>query len=348
MIYILLCFALTVALTQLFAWVAPYAGLIDRPDSRKRHDGNIPLVGGIAIFVSVFTLVMLNTSEFPVAPMLLGLSLLLVMLGVLDDLVNLQVGLRVVVQLIIASAMVMLMDVRIETIGSLFGSQPIQLGAFTSPVFTVLCVVGVINAINMIDGLDGLSGAILLVSFVTLAVIASRAGSDHAQFLFCLCAALTGFLVHNARVFRRKAAVFLGDSGSMFLGLILVWAFVELSQGETPAMTAVSAGWVFGLPLIETVVLMVGRVADRKSPFEAGRDHLHHKLIDAGFSTNKAVGFMLTLHVVMAGVGFVFAESTQSEAALFWLFVAITVLYFVSIRYGYEVWKSKNRRVKES
>jgi UDP-GlcNAc:undecaprenyl-phosphate GlcNAc-1-phosphate transferase len=283
--------------------------------------------------------------EFP--SLLIGLCFILVLLGIGDDLNDLSASFRVLVQIIVGTIMAVMMDVRIENIGSIVGGEPVQLEGVASVVFTVLCVVGVINAINMIDGLDGLCGSILLVSFGVLAVLAYQAGSDIAGLLFSVCAALLAFLIFNARVFKERATVFMGDSGSMFLGLILVWVLVEMTQGQTPVLSAVSAGWIFGLPLLETVAVMIGRMVDKKSPFTAGRDHLHHKLLDAEFSVKQTVAIMVAVHASIVAIGFVFAKDAASETVLFWLFVFITVLYFLLLRNGYALWRSRARQIKQ-
>ena len=329
----LLCLCLIPAIEKL----APNLGLLDRPNTRKHHIGDVPLVGGIAIFTSIAT-VSLITGTAVVPPTLLILSFAMLLLGTVDDLITLSVRFRLLVQISIAGAMVSFGDIRIETIGSIFGGEVVQLNDSLAFVFTVMCVVGVVNAINMIDGLDGLAGSILLLSFAALGLIAFEHSAVSTFQLFAISGCLAAFLVYNNGVFRTKARIFLGDAGSMMLGLMLVWYFVELSQGSTSVLNTVCAGWIFGLPLLETISVMAGRLIDGRSPFDAGKDHLHHRLRRAGFSVNGTVAIMLLMHSALLLVGIYFSIRPGTDAVLFWSFLVVIALHFVIGRYLLENW----------
>ena len=329
--------------------IAPRVGLVDKPTQRKQHTGHVPTVGGIAIFISLlFASLMPGVQEAP--PVLLILCFSILVLGCLDDIQSLSARFRLLAQIIVALVLVLLSDIRIETIGGIFGTEAVRFEGAASIAFTVVCAVGVINAINMIDGLDGLSGSILLASFSALALLANNAGSFHqAGYLACIAACLLAFLCYNNRVFRPKARIFLGDAGSMMLGLMLLWYFVELSQDANPAMSAVSAGWIFGLPLVDTVTVMVGRIMDKRSPFDAGRDHMHHRLRRAGFSVNATVLVMVSIHTALVLIGLFFASRTHADIPLFWGFVVLTVVHFCVSRfilesYGAKVVNAFNKR----
>ena len=311
--------------------LAPGLGLVDHPCDRKQHDGQVPLVGGLAIFCAIaITSLVFEQSHFS-STMILG-GLLLILLGITDDVKNLSARFRLAVQFAIASLMFFYGDMRIENIGPILGSTDTQFSGPASYLFTVFCTIGVINAINMIDGLDGLSGSLLLASFLALGALGFAAGRADASALFIIAGCLVSFLAYNNRVFRAKARIFLGDSGSMFLGLVLMWYFVKMTQGETPALASVSAGWIFGLPLMDTISVMLGRLIDKTSPFTAGRDHMHHRLRRAGFSVNFCVAIMLSLHMSLAAVGITFAHSTEAQPVLFWFFAVLTMVHFLVSR----------------
>ncbi|MFK8078842.1 MAG: MraY family glycosyltransferase [Granulosicoccus sp.] len=333
----MLCLAVIPVLERL----APTVGLVDRPTERKQHVGNVPMVGGIAIFISlVAAFFMLGIYVVP--PVLIALSLIIVVLGTIDDVQTLSARFRLLAQILVSLALVLFGDIRIESIGGIFGSEAVRFDGATSVVFTVMCAVGVINAINMIDGLDALSGSILFLSFTALALLAVGAGlHDQASFLFCVSGCLFAFLAYNNRIFRPKARIFLGDAGSMMLGLMLVWYFVDLSQGGAMALSAVSAGWIFGLPLIETVSVMVGRIVEKRSPFDAGRDHMHHRLRRAGFSVNGTVFIMVSMHTLLVLIGVFFASTSHADGLLFWGFVVLTVSHFAVSRYLLEPYGAK-------
>lgn len=318
------CAGLIVVLEAL----APTLGLTDKPSARKRHIGEIPLIGGIAMFGTIAIMgVFFNPSHFPSVLVIIGS--ILVLLGMVDDIHNLSARFRLLVQVVVVSALFFLGDMRIETIGNLFFGAEVHLNQWASYGFTVICAIGVINAINMIDGLDGLAGSILLVSFMALGAVAVANDSPHAPFIFMLTSCLVAFLAFNNRLFRRKARIFMGDAGSMFLGLVLVWYFVKLTQSPDPSLTPISAGWIFGLPLIETVSVMIGRIVEKRSPFDAGRDHMHHRLRSAGFTVNMAVGTMLVAHTLLVTVGVAFSRSEAMGPYLFWGFVALTIIHFL-------------------
>ncbi len=310
---------------------APSLGLVDHPTDRKQHEGQIPLIGGLAIFCAIAITSLFFEQSHLSSTLILG-GLLLIVLGIVDDVKNLSARFRLLVQFVIASLMFFHGDMRIESIGPILGSTETHFNGPASYLFTVFCTIGVINAINMIDGLDGLSGSLLLTSFLALAAIGMMAGRADSTALFVISGCLVSFLAYNNRVFRAKARIFLGDSGSMFLGLALTWYFVKMTQGEIPAMSAVSAGWIFGLPLMETISVMLGRLIDKRSPFTAGRDHMHHRLRRAGFSVNSCVAIMLFMHLSLVAVGITFAHSTAAHPVLFWLFVLLTVVHFLISR----------------
>lgn len=290
-------------------------------------------MGGAAIFCALALGALLSGGDIA-SPLLLALCLVMLTLGMVDDFTDLSARSRFLVQIGAASVMVIVGDIRIENLGPLFGTQDIVLSGPSYVIFTVLCTVGVINAVNMIDGLDGLAGSILLISFTSLAALAAINGdASSAQTLFVISGSLVAFLWYNSRLVRPRAVIFMGDSGSMFLGLVLAWFFVDLTQSSNPALTPVAAGWILGLPLMETVVVMIGRIVDRKSPFSAGRDHLHHKLTSAGLSANLSVLTMSVIHALLVCVGIVYSKSVSFEAILFWVFVSFVLVHFAMSRY---------------
>ncbi len=309
-------------------------GLTDKPDNRKKHIGEIPLTGGLAIFLALVFAELAAPGEL-MPPMLFGLCFVLVILGLVDDYKNLSARCRLYFQVAVATLMVVLADVRIESLGALFGGSDVQFGYVASLLFTVMCTVGVINAINMIDGLDGLSGSLLAVTLSSMGVLAMANGNtDTALTLFSISGCLLAFLFYNSRVIRERATVFLGDSGSMMLGLVLVWYLVDMTQGTDPAISTVAAGWLFGLPLMDTVAVMMGRVIEKRSPFEAGRDHLHHRLRSRNLSVGSVVLTMLAMHCALVLVGTVNAATTENDTWLFWAFVILVIVHFaISKRY---------------
>ena len=320
-------FTVCISLILLFDRVAPKLGIVDKPSVRKLHKGNIPLIGGLAIFFA-FALVSIMLTQHQSQLILLALGLTLVLLGSLDDVFDLNAYFRMIIQAVVALLMVFAGGLTINTVGDLTGFGPAVFSPTLAIIFTVVCTLGVINSVNMIDGMDGLAGTILLISFCALGVIAALHGDGRsAKVLLILVGAIVAFLCFNSRVFVDSARIFMGDSGSMFLGFTFCWFLIKLTQGDAPALSAVAAGWIFGLPLADTISVMVKRIRERRSPFDAGRDHIHHMLLDSGFTVNQTLLIMGSAHLllVLAGVSLVF--NAALEPVYFWAFVVLVVLH---------------------
>ncbi len=308
-------------------------GLLDRPCERKKHEGLVPLVGGIAMFTAFSISTILLFPHWSSLVMVL-IALLVVSLGVLDDIHGLQTRKRFLVQMLAAVAMVYVGGVQISQLGNLFGDGVVQFGGFFALIFTVFATVGVINAMNMVDGSDGLAGSLALISFLALAYVAYSAGDlKSANMILVIIGALFAFLLFNIRLFGLAARVFMGDAGSMFIGLLLAWFFISLSQGDKPSLSAVSAGWIFGLPLLDISAVMTRRLFEGRSPFTAGRDHIHHLLIDHGYSVNKTLSIIVVLHLLFVSLGLIANNQPGWDPALFWLFVILVACHLVYTRH---------------
>lgn len=321
-------------LTSVFAIyiVKPIAvriGLVDKPGGHKAHDAHVPLVGGLAIFLAVGL-------AWVLAPRL-GLSTinsvfaaaggLLFFVGLLDDRLQLSVRIRFAVQ-IVAAGLLIYSNVVIVDVGYLFGDEPFALGWFAIPV-TVFATVGAINALNMIDGMDGLAGCVSLVSFTLLTVVAFM-GSNLLQILILLCVlgGLLGFLVFNMPwPGRSRAHIFMGDAGSTLLGFLLAFSLIVLSQGQQRAMAPVTALWIFAVPLLDTLGVMLRRVWLGRSPFAADRGHIHHLLLDAGFRVRHAVVLIAAFQGVCGAVGLALDVGGAPELLSLCLFVALFSVY---------------------
>ena len=312
----------------LLVTIAAPLGLMDSPDARKQHLGDVPAVGGLAVYVSVFLGVTIAGSG-PSVYMPLVIGGILVITGLFDDKYGLSALLRLPIQAMAAVLMMQFGGIGIESVGSIWGAQAIVFTGLAVTVFTIICTVGVINSINMIDGIDGLSGSVMLLTFLPLAYLSWSAGENELTvLLISFLSSILAFLYFNARIFRPTAKVFLGDTGSMLLGFVLVWTLIKLTQGPGAVLSPVAAGWIFGLPLVDTVSVMVGRLLAKRSPFSADRTHLHYRLIDSGLSVNQAVATIMLIHSVFIIVGLLSNAATIFEPILFWSFTLIVVLHY--------------------
>jgi len=325
-----LIWALSVAFgaTCLLLWVLrPLAlriGLVDLPGGRKFHQGNIALIGGVAMFSALaFSTLLLGPPLGGLRTFFAG-SLLLLIVGILDDFDELPTWSRFVAQVLAALMMVWWGGVQVTDLGAITGAGNVALGYWAVP-FTIFATIGVINAWNMSDGLDGLAGGLALVAFLMLGSIAMSAGRvTEGQLLFLLAGVVGAFLLFNIRFPRRpQALVFMGDAGSMFLGFALAWFAISLSQGEDRAMTPVTALWILALPLIDAVSILIRRLSGRRGPFRAAHDHLHHILLSHGFSVNSTVSFMLVLAIGTGALGLLAFYRGLGEHLLFYGFLVL-------------------------
>lgn len=295
------------ALLFLLFPVASHTGLLDAPCARKRHRGNVPLIGGLAIAISLLS-VWLYYFEWNLTLLSLVIaSLLMVSTGVLDDRFDLSVRLRIIMQLLAASIIVVGGGIEINSLGNLFGLGEIELGAF-SGVFTVLAIMTAMNAYNMVDGIDGLLGGLSLVAFMGITALAWLTGMA-VPFVFAVSFvfALIPFLVRNLQSHDSKLQkVFMGDAGSMFIGLSIVWLLALLTNPalnesfylrsrlvfdfvEIQTIRPVAVLWLITIPLMDMLGIMVRRVSKGQNPFKPDRNHLHHIFMRAGFSSREAL-----------------------------------------------------------
>ncbi|TMV05997.1 MraY family glycosyltransferase [Brucella haematophila] len=313
----LLAFVLSVAFCIGFRELAREWYLIDIPDDRKRHDGAVPLCGGIAIFLAfaiAASIVQGTSDQANILQLLPGLALVLVT-GVLDDRFNLPVMPRLSAQLLAAALIIGMAGIERLSLGMNIALPSTGLTAesgtifLAGPLFLLLAltfIVGLINAVNMSDGVDGLAGASSAAAFFWLAVIGFDFGQHRLGLqTLALAAACLGFLVFNMRHrWRMKASLFLGDGGSTLLGAALAGTSLILASGE-PAIAFPVLLWVVAVPVIDTLSLIIRRLAVRRSPFSADRQHLHHLLMDAGLSCGQTAMAVMALNLLAGAVAYI-------------------------------------------
>jgi UDP-GlcNAc:undecaprenyl-phosphate GlcNAc-1-phosphate transferase len=288
-----------VAVATLAPMLVPVAvrlGLVDHPGGRKDHAVPTPVHGGLVILLAMIASSVLFhdlASSAMIAFFLAGGLLLLV--GVMDDLWDLNWKYRIGAQMAAALVMIYMGGVSVQQLSDVVGVQALSLGWLAVPA-TVFVVVGMINALNMADGVDGLAGGQALVSLLLFLFFALYAGNiATAERLLAVAAAVLGFLVWNIRrPGLPRAMLFLGDAGSMLLGFVIAWTAVRLTQNPEHPVSPVLGPWTIALPLIDCCSLILRRRRHGGSPFKADRDHLHHIFLDAGFTaTQVAVGAMI-------------------------------------------------------
>ncbi len=273
-------------------------GFVDIPDERKVHSFPIPRLGGVAIWLCTlltFVILVLLSFDYPnghgLSGILLGGSLMFI-LGLVDDVYNLNPKFKLFIQLS-AALVAFLLGVKIELIQNPFGST-ILLGMLSLPI-TIIWLVAVSNAMNFIDGVDGLAGTVSTISAITLCVVALS--TQPAQPIAALVAAILagsvmGFLLFNFN----PAKIFMGDSGALFAGFTLA-ALSVTGVLKTVAVTIILPVFILAAPIMDICFSVSRRVISKKDPFKADADHIHHKLLKAGFSHNKTVLVFITIAI---------------------------------------------------
>ncbi len=341
LLYFLTAATSTLFLLYILQPIAVRIGLVDRPRGHKHHQGEIPLVGGLAMFggfwITVFLLDIAcpNKLSFGVA------SSLLIIIGAWDDCQPLSTWIRLIVQCAAALVMIMGGGVIIENLGNILGFGEILLERWLAIPFTVIAIVGVINATNMIDGLDGLAGSLVALLFLCLIALTASANlASYHLISFILLATIISFLIFNFPLSARKQAkLFIGDSGSMFLGLVVAWFLILLSQKPHNTLAPVIALWLFAIPLFDTVNLLLRRMALGSSPFDSGRDHLHHILLLMGYSSRQTLSIIIAFACLSSLIGLFGRYMDFPQTLLFYGFMGLFAGYcYVT----YHIWLGFN------
>ncbi|GGA98824.1 UDP-N-acetylglucosamine--undecaprenyl-phosphate N-acetylglucosaminephosphotransferase [Agarivorans gilvus] len=304
--------------------------LVDVPNERKVHVGAVPLIGGISVYIGfILSLQVMNyANQFSLHYFVLA-SAGILLVGIADDKCDLSVRVRMFCQLMAASVMMFASGQKIDSLGNILLFGDIHLYWFATP-FTYLAIVGAINAFNMVDGIDGLIGGLTFSSMFSLAVLFYANGDTaHTWVALALLMSLIPYLLFNlARADNpKRTKIFMGDAGSMFIGLTVVWLLAIGSQGENKAFQPVTALWVIAIPLMDMLSVMIRRIRKGTSPFKAGRDHLHHIFMRAKFSSRQTLSIITALSFVFSAIGIGMDLLNVPEWFMFISFIILFLVY---------------------
>ena len=260
-------------------------------------------------------------------------TILLQLLMLFDDLWGLKAITRLAIQSICTGGLIYFSGIYIESLGNLLGFGEIILGSWGIP-FTIFCVVGMVNAFNMIDGLNGLCASLCLICF---AAIIYMINADSIPSLFPLIlpiGAIVGFLMYNLGVLGNQRTVFLGDNGSNALGFMCAWILVYFSSVYDSNFAPITALWFVAIPFFDAVGVMSSRAIKGIMPLRAGRDHLHHRLLDFGLSSNTIYIVLLVASTVFASIGYMLNYSfPDSHYVSFFAFLILWSCYYFVTRF---------------
>lgn len=320
---------LSCVLTPLVKLVAKKIGAMDVPkDNRRMHTTPIPRMGGLAIFAGFLASVLIfGKIDQELQAILLG-AVIIVVMGVLDDVITLPAIPKFLVQ-ILAAVIVVLNGCRIEHF------MGITLPAWLSYGATVVWIVAITNAINFIDGLDGLAAGVSAISAGTMLVVALMLVPDptavsSALLLAALVGACIGFIPYNFN----PATIFMGDTGSNMLGFILASVSVY-GLFKTYAVISFAVPFlVLGLPIFDLCFAVIRRVSKGQSPMHADRGHVHHRLIDMGFSQKQAVAISYMLSALLGLSAVVLTDSGEVQALIFLAAILVVGAIGVALIFG--------------
>ncbi len=309
--------------------VAVNIGLVDRPNLRKTHAVEMPLIGGIAMVIGLALSSLLLPISLEIYRILFFVIGLLAIVGVLDDHQDIAPKTKFVAQFIAAIILVSGENISVHHIGDILNmGDPIYLSTFKYPL-TIIAVVGVINAFNMVDGLDGLAGGLALTALLSISALLLLGGANDEMYLLLIVATvILTFLFFNVEWFLgQKRQVFMGDAGSMFIGLIVVYALLKASLGDKPPVRVTAAPWIIGLPLLDLIGVLVLRILKKSPVYLPDRLHIHHVLLDWGMGKSSVLFFLLTIQILFCMVGVFGSINFWPDVYMFWGAIGILGLY---------------------
>ena len=316
------------ACTPLVRRFAVKINAVDVPkDNRRMHKTPIPRIGGIAIFAGFMSsMIIFGEINSEMKWILLG-GLVIAALGIIDDLYALPALVKLVGQ-VVAAIIPVLNDVVIQNLTNPFATDGnLSLGIWGAPI-TVLWIVAITNAVNFIDGLDGLAcgvSAIASISMFVTAYFIPESPLTVTLAMAALAGSCLGFLPFNMN----PAKIFMGDTGSMFIGYIFAACSVQGLFKMHAVISFAVPFVVLAIPLADMVFAVIRRVAKGKSPFSADRGHIHHKLIDMGLDQKQSVLILYCLNIVFGVISVLMA--TTGESKLIILALSVTVAFFVAV-----------------
>ena len=326
---LLLALIVSFLATPLVRRLAFKIGAVDVPrDSRRMHDHPIPRLGGLAIFLGFLVSVLAYAEiDIEMQGILIG-AVIIVVLGIADDIHSLPAKFKFVVQ-IIAALCAALHGVAMEVINNpnIFSDNEYWvLGGWGIPI-SVIWIVAITNAVNFIDGLDGLADGISTIGALTMLILALILG-EHEISLVCgaLVGACVGFLPYNLN----PARIFMGDTGSTFLGFILACVSIQGLFKYYAVISFLVPFIILGLPIFDTASAIIRRLLKGQSPMVADRSHIHHKLIDMGLNQKQAVSTLYIVSGVLGLSAVLLATSGGAKTALFIL--ALVICAVVAVR----------------
>lgn len=323
---LVLAFVASILLTPVVKAIAFRVGAVDRPNYRKVHARIMPRLGGLAIFgaflIAYFILQPVDSDNPLAAPFIIGGAVMIIITGVLDDMFEITAKAKLLGQLI-AAGIVVYGGLQIEFINLPFGGA-LDFGYFSIPL-TILWIVGITNAINLIDGLDGLAAGVSTIALITLSGMALIKGD---MFVFSMAAILAassaGFLIYNFH----PAKIFMGDTGALFLGY-MISVLALLGFKNITVISLIIPVIMLGVPISDTFFAIVRRWRLKQPLSAPDKSHLHHCLLNVGFTHRQTVLIIYALAAMFGLAALIFSQATVWGAILLVAVMLVAIELFV-------------------
>ncbi|RMZ59598.1 undecaprenyl/decaprenyl-phosphate alpha-N-acetylglucosaminyl 1-phosphate transferase [Chryseobacterium nematophagum] len=342
----ILAFTLSLCLIPLMRMVAQKIKLVDTPNSRKVHQSAIPLIGGLAIGIIVLILMFVSGEKSwkEIVPIIIT-SYIMLLVGTLDDKKDLKALYKLVIQLSV-STIIASCGIRIVSLYGLFGIYEINI--YMQYILTILIITTTVNAFNLIDGIDGLAGGVAGIGFGLFFIISVIQGNfSLARIGILFVGSIVAFLRYN---FSQKNKIFLGNSGSLFLGYLLICLGIYITRFDNNT-NSFPYGiffilFVFTIPVIDSVRVYLDRVLRGKSPFKADKTHIHHHLLQLGLSHRRITLNFVLINIFTFIIQYVFFENYSIYAFLISLFVFISIFKIIKVMNLFVTWKKNIRELE--
>ena len=307
----IIAYLLGIFIVPVVIYFSKKAGLVDVPNERKIHHGQISRLGGIAVWVSVMLtfLLLVLLSYYPKGVGLSGIIVggsLMFLLGLIDDIFCLDAKFKLFIQIAIAS-MVILLGVRIDELYIPWMNSPFELGLWSYPI-SLLGIVGISNATNFKDGIDGLAGSIVTIGCIAIGIVSfvvTPPSPISALVAFILMGAMLAFLTFNYN----PAKIFMGDSGALYAGFLLATLSITGIMKNSSSAVMYLPFIILAVPILDVAFSSIRRIMKGSSPFVADSEHIHHKLLHHGCSQDKVVLILATFAMGCAIISILIAGS---------------------------------------
>lgn len=324
LIIIVTTFIFTVLLVPIIKKISLHIGAVDKPNERRVNKVNMPNLGGLAIFSGFILGYMFFCEQTVIMNAILIGSFILIITGIIDSINSIKARYQLIAQIAAAFVVVFYGGLLLSEIDA-FGLH-LNFGIFAYPI-TIIFIVGMINVINLIDGLDGLAAGISSIYFVTIGVIAfimNKTGGLDIVLSFIMLGSSLGFLVHNFH----PAKIFMGQSGSMFLGFII--SIIALLGFKNVTLTSFLVPiLIMAVPILDTFFAILRRLINKQSIAKPDKQHLHHQLLKMNFSHRTTVLIIYYIDALFAFASIVYVLKDAKLGIFLYITLFIIVMWFV-------------------